>query len=81
LFLLTAFADKIGMCLTIPKKVISVNSDCIKVLPYNSGKIQEVSAIIKIKKGDWVFTQNNIIIDRISPKQAEEIINLMSNKK
>jgi hypothetical protein len=53
----------------------------VEVLPYNSKKKQEVTSIIDVKKGDWVFTQNNIIIDKISSKQAEEIINLISNKK
>jgi hydrogenase maturation factor len=65
------------MCLTIPKKVMSVSGQVIKVLPYNSRKIQEVLTIIKVKKDDWVFTQNNIIINKISDKQAQEIINLM----
>jgi hydrogenase maturation factor len=65
------------MCLTIPKKVISANKQAIKVLSYNSEKAQEVSTIIKVKKGDWVFTQNNIIINKISNKQAQEIINLI----
>ncbi|HLN19101.1 MAG TPA: HypC/HybG/HupF family hydrogenase formation chaperone [Patescibacteria group bacterium] len=64
------------MCLSIPKKVISVGK-MIKIQPYNSKKIQEAPAIIKVKKGDWVFTQNNIIIDKISNNQAQEIINLM----
>jgi hydrogenase maturation factor len=65
------------MCLTIPKKVMSVSGQVIKVLPYNSRKIQEVLTIIKVKKDDWVFTQNNIIINKISNKQAQEIISLM----
>lgn len=65
------------MCLTIPKKVVSVRKNSVGVLPYNSSKPQEVNSIIKIKKGDWVFTQNNIIINKITKKQAEEIINLI----
>lgn len=68
------------MCLTIPKKVISIKKDMISILPYNSAKVQRANSIISIKKGDWVFTQGGIITNKISAKQAQEIINLIKNK-
>lgn len=37
---------------------------------------QEVGSLIKVKKGDWVLTQNNVIIQKISRKQAKEISDL-----
>jgi hydrogenase maturation factor len=62
------------MCLTIPKQVISFNGRAAIV---NSEKgQQEVGSLIKVKKNDWVLTQNNIIIQKIDKKQAEEIIDL-----
>ena len=68
------------MCLTIPKKIISIKNNVITVENFNGVK-QEVRSIIKIKIGDNVLTQNNIIIQKISKKQAEEINNLFNSKK
>lgn len=65
------------MCLTIPKKVVGFEKNVVEIVPYNSKRVQQVSAIIKVKKGDWVFTQNNIITNKISCKQAQEIIKLL----
>ncbi|MBU1102392.1 HypC/HybG/HupF family hydrogenase formation chaperone [Patescibacteria group bacterium] len=65
------------MCLTIPKQVISVKKDFIEV---KSAKGKErLGAFIAVKKGDWVLSQNSIIIKKISQKQAKEINNLLSS--
>jgi len=67
------------MCLTIPKQVISFKNGVAKVKSAKGS--QEVGALIKIKKGDWVLTQNNVIVQRISQKQAKEIKSLLRNTK
>jgi len=67
------------MCLTIPKQVVSVKNGVIAVKS-KKGR-QEVGSIVKIKKGDWVLTQNDVIIKKISKKQAEEINKLLRNTK
>ena len=66
------------MCLTIPKKVVSVKKDIVKIMPFNDEKEQEARTIIKVKKGDWVLTQNGIIISKFSSQQASEICNLFN---
>jgi hydrogenase maturation factor len=64
-----------AMCLTIPKQVISVKKNAITV---KSGKTaRQVGSIIPVKKGDWVLAQNDIIIKKITSKQAKEINNLL----
>lgn len=68
------------MCLTIPKKVISVKKDFIGLAPGGKGKIEKVGAILKVKKGDWVLTQNGIIVSKITLRQAQEV-NKLFNKK
>jgi hydrogenase maturation factor len=68
------------MCLTIPKKVISIKSDHLEVCSENSQKIQKVGTLIDVKRGDWVFTQNNFIIRKITQKQAQEINKIFNNK-
>ena len=59
------------MCLTIPKQVIEFKKGVATVKSQNGP--QEMGAIIKVKKGDWVLTQNNVIVQKINKKQAQEI--------
>lgn len=60
------------MCLTIPKKVISREGDFF-VVENPAGDRQKVKSIMEIKIGDNVLTQNSVIIQKISEKQALEI--------
>lgn len=69
--------SSIFMCLTIPKKVVSQNGNNVLVSQWDGQKNQEVATIVKVEKGDWVLTQNGIIIEKIEEEQAQEIINLI----
>ncbi len=65
------------MCLTIPKKILSISQKSI-IGQSPKGKKEKITAsLIKIKKGDWVLTQNNIIVKKITSKQAAEINKLI----
>ena len=68
------------MCLTIPKKVTAVSKDFVEAKPAK-GPIEKLSAIIDVKKGDWVLSLNNVIIKKISKKEAAEINQLTSSSK
>jgi len=63
------------MCLTIPKQVLSIKKDSIEVIS-SRGK-EKLGTLITIKKGDWILSQNGVIISKISAKQAKEVINLL----
>jgi len=65
------------MCLTIPKKVISKKGENY-IVEKKNGEKQEVKSIISVKSGDFILTQNNIIIQKLTKKQAEEINNLLN---
>ncbi|OGZ33939.1 MAG: hypothetical protein A2Y98_00495 [Candidatus Portnoybacteria bacterium RBG_19FT_COMBO_36_7] len=67
------------MCLTIPKQVIGLKKGVATVKSQKGP--QEVGAIISVKKGDWVLTQNNVIVQKISKKQAQEINKLFKSAK
>jgi hydrogenase maturation factor len=67
------------MCLTIPKQVISVNKDIVKLKSENQR--ENAVSIIKVRKNDWVLTQQNVIIKKISPKQAKDILKIINNHK
>lgn len=61
------------MCLTIPKKVIEIKKDTI-VVENPAGIRQEVKSIVDLKAGDFCLTQQNVAVEKLGKKQAEEII-------
>jgi len=63
------------MCLTIPKRVLSTKKDFIEVM--SAKRKERLGTLVAVKKGDWVLSQNKIIIQKISAKQAKEINNLI----
>ncbi|OGZ41729.1 MAG: hypothetical protein A3B04_02570 [Candidatus Portnoybacteria bacterium RIFCSPLOWO2_02_FULL_39_11] len=65
------------MCLTIPKQVISAGKTAITVR--TAKKTETVGSVLTVKKGDWVLTQNGIIIRKITPKQAKEINKMLTD--
>ncbi|MEK7160702.1 MAG: HypC/HybG/HupF family hydrogenase formation chaperone [Patescibacteria group bacterium] len=66
------------MCLTLPKKVLSVSQAGVKLKA--AGRPPELAgALLKVKKGDWVLTQNSVIVKKITLKQAKEINSLLSS--
>ena len=64
------------MCLAIPKQVASTNKGSIFLRV--DGKTEAAGTIVKVKKGDWVLTQEDIIIKKIAPKQAREILKILN---
>jgi hydrogenase maturation factor len=66
------------MCLTIPKQIISIKKDLVKLKSKN-GSETAGSVVNNIKKGDWVLTQNSVIIKKINKKQAKEILKIIKN--
>ncbi|MFA6146073.1 MAG: HypC/HybG/HupF family hydrogenase formation chaperone [Patescibacteria group bacterium] len=66
------------MCLAIPKKIISVKKNSV-LLQSPNGR-ETVVSLIKVKKGDWVLTQNHIVVKKINKNQAEKINKLFKSK-
>lgn len=70
------------MCLSLPVKIVSVENKKSekKILAEVLGKRIEVSDfLVKARKGDYVYLQNNFIVGKISEKEVKEIINLIKN--
>ncbi len=61
------------MCLTVPKKIISVKN---KIARVDQGKV-DVSIINQPKAGDWVLVNANLAIQKISDNEAKEILKLI----
>jgi hydrogenase maturation factor len=68
------------MCLTIPKKVISV-IDNVVVVELPDGSRQEVKTIVKLSVGDYCITQQNIIIEKMGIDSANELLELMNERR
>lgn len=68
------------MCLTLPKKVVEIIDNSVIVESYN-GDRQEMKTMIELSVGDFVISQQNIILEKISKEYAEETLNLVLNIK
>lgn len=64
------------MCLTIPKKIISVKSTKAEI---EGGQV-DVSIIKNPKVGDWVLVNANLAIQKITETEAKEINKLLNNE-
>jgi hydrogenase maturation factor len=64
------------MCLTIPKKVIEIRENSVIVEDHNGAR-HELKTIVELAIGDFVLSQQNIIIEKMEKHEAEEILNII----
>jgi hydrogenase maturation factor len=62
-----------NICLVIPKKVIEIKKDAI-IVENSAGVRQEMKSIIDLEIGDFCLTQQNVAVQKLDKKQAEEIL-------
>ena len=68
------------MCLTIPKKVLEIREYSVIVEDFK-GDRQELKTMIKsLEVGDYVLSQQNVIIDKIEQEIAKEILNILQRQ-
>jgi|WetSurMetagenome_2_1015567.scaffolds.fasta_scaffold73195_3 hydrogenase maturation factor len=67
------------MCLTIPKKVISIERDDV-IVENPDGDRQTVKTIVELSPGDFCLTQQNVAIYKLNQSEAEEVLKLLQNK-
>ena len=62
------------MCLSYPGRVMSVHDDC--VLVDEDGRRRRASRLLipDLRPGDWVLVAAGAVIERLDPREAEEII-------
>lgn len=68
------------VCLTIPKKVVEISQNSVTVEDYKGAR-QEMITMIELSVGDFVISQQNIILEKMSKEYAEETLNLVLNIK
>ena len=64
----------------IVKKVIKIENGLVSVEDF-SGKRQELKTIIEVELGDYVLSQQNVIIEILEKEQAEEMINIFQDNR
>lgn len=71
------FCYNIYMCLSIPYKIKKITGSQATVESYDKkDRLIDIKLLEKIKIGDWVLILNNLAIEKIKAKEAQEIINL-----
>ncbi|MDP2820656.1 MAG: HypC/HybG/HupF family hydrogenase formation chaperone [bacterium] len=66
------------MCISIPGKVILIKGENAKIKQKGHFHWVNISSLEdEIKKGDYLITYQGAAINKISPKDAKEILRLM----
>lgn len=65
-----------AMCLTIPKKVLEIRGNVVVVEDHNGAR-QELKTLIDLSIGDFVMSQQNVVIEKMEKQEAEEIFNII----
>ena len=69
------------MCLSIPYKIKKINGSQATVESYDKkDRTIDTKLLEGIKIGDWVLILNNLAIEKISPQEAKQIINLYNHE-
>lgn len=67
------------MCLTIPKKVLEISENGVVVETY-TGDRQTLKSVIKLDVGDFILSQQNMIIEKMDAEMAGEILKILRHE-
>jgi len=67
------------MCLSKPVQVLKLNGKKAKVEFAKAKREVDISLLRNIKVGDWLLVTQNLAINKISQKEAKNILNLVQN--
>lgn len=66
------------MCLTIPKKVVTVQKNQAEVISKSGPSWVKTDLINSVKKGDWLLIQADLALEKITPAEANKILKLLN---
>ena len=69
------------MCLTIPAKIIEVADGSVTVESADGTKVLDTPLTPELSIGDWVLFINSLVIRKIEPEDALEILDLLESGK
>lgn len=67
------------MCLTIPKKVVEIRGNSVIVENYK-GDRQELKTLIELAIGDFVISQQNVVLEKMERDLAEDILKILQHE-
>ena len=62
------------MCLSIPGKVKTVKNHQA-IIDYYGREGRAKDDLVEVKAGDWVITQAGFVVQKLSHKEAQKILN------
>ncbi len=66
------------MCLTIPRKILSITKEYV-VVENRDLSVEQVQTLIKVKIGDYAIIKNGIIVEIIDKDYIDEFIQILEN--
>lgn len=64
------------MCVGIPNQIQKIKGNLATVETKKGLKKIDISLISNVKAGEWILTTQNLAINKVSEKDAQEILNL-----
>lgn len=69
-----------NMCLTIPQKIVEILSSGEVMVEDHAGNRRKLKTLIELAVGDFVISQQNIVLEKMEREYAEEIFKLINTK-
>ena len=66
------------MCVGLPGKIIEIKGRRAKIKQKDHFHWVDVSTIEDVKRGDYILTYQEAAVNKISAKEAEEVLKLLS---
>ena len=67
------------MCLSLPVKIVKKSGNEV-FAQVGHKKIKVSDFLVKVKKGDYAYLRDTLIVGKTSEKKAKQIMNLIENK-
>ncbi len=67
------------MCLAIPSKVVKIKDDWATVKSGDHQHRVDLSLLKNVKIGDYLIFHDNLAINKIPKKQAQQILDMIEN--
>jgi len=68
------------MCLALPIKIENIDKDGNVFVDFGGKKTRVSDAMIKVRRGDYVYLHNGMIFGKVSRQEVEKTKNLFFEK-
>lgn len=68
------------MCLSSPIKIDSIDKNGNVFVWFADEKVKVSDVMVKVKKGDYVYLRDGLILAKVSKQEAKKTMELLFNK-